>query len=250
MINQNNINGIVYKATSPSGKAYIGITITTLKERIRTHLRSVNKGSKNPFHEAIRKYKLKNIKWEIIDRTKTWDELCKLETRYIKLYDSYNNGYNLTLGGEGTFGLKYDEEWCIQNSKIRKQFFQNLDNRKMQSLANKRAHEENPNQAIEHSKFTRERYKKKLEREKTAKGMREYLSDPDNRRKHSIQRGAKPFLVYKDGKLIGEWLTQRECASALKLDFGHINSCLHGKRKTHGGYTFKYKEEDGTKYHH
>jgi len=236
------VNGIVYKATSPSGKVYIGITITTLKERIRTHLRGVEKGSKIPFHEAIRKYKLKNIKWEIIARAKTWDELCKLETKYIKLYDSYNNGYNLTLGGDGTFGLKHDEEWCIQNSEIRKIFFQDPNNRKMQSLANTKAHEENPNQAIEHSRFTRERYTRKSEREKTAEGMKRFLSDSANRKLHSIQRGANTFLVYKGGKFIGEWLTQRECARALNLDFGHINSCLHGKRKSHGGYTFKYKE--------
>ncbi len=125
------INGIVYKAISPSGKAYIGITVTTLKERIRMHLRAVKNGSKTPFHRAIEKYKLQNIKLDIIDHSKTWDELCRLEKKYIGQYDSYKKGYNLTLGGEGTFGLKHDEEWCLQNSKIRKSFFQNPDNRKM-----------------------------------------------------------------------------------------------------------------------
>ena len=245
MTNQEKINGIVYKATSPSEKVYIGITITTLKERKRIYLRSVKNGSEIPFHNAIRKYKMKNIKWGIIDKADTVWELCELEIKYyIEEHDSYNNGYNLTLGGEGTFGLKHDEGWCIRNSERRKKFFRDPNNRIKQSLVNKKAHEENPAQAFEHSKFMRKRYKKKSERGKAATGMREYLSYPDNRRKHSIQRGAKPFLVYKDGELIGEWLAQRECASALKLDFGHINSCLHGKRKTHGGYTFKYKEED------
>ena len=192
----NIVNGIVYKATSSSGKVYIGITITTLKERIRTHLRAVKKGSKIPFHEAIRKYKLKNIKLVIIDRAKTWDELCKLETKYIKLYDSYNNGYNLTLGGEGTFGLKYDEEWCIQNAKIRKNYFQDPDNRTLQSLANKRAHEENPNQAIEHSRFMRERYTRQSECEKTAEGMRRYLSDSVN---HRFSQSAKRHINITSG---------------------------------------------------
>jgi len=236
------IKGIVYKATSPSGKVYIGITVTTLKERIRIHLRSVRKDSRTPFHEAIRKYKSENINWEIIDRADKWNELCKLEKKYIKLYNSYKNGYNLTLGGEGTFGLKHDEEWCIQNSKIRKIFFQNPQNRKMQSLANKKAHEENPKQAIEHSSFMIERYKKECEREKTAEGMRKYLTNPHNRKIHSIQRGAKSFLVYKHEIFIGEWLTQRDCARDLDLDYAHINSCLHGKRMSHKGYVFKYKE--------
>jgi len=243
MANQKEINGIVYKATSPSGKVYIGITITPLIERKRTHLRAVEGGSELPFHNAIRKYKMKNIKWEILDSADSWNELCDLEMKYIDEFDSYHNGYNLTLGGEGTFGLIPSKEWCKQNSDIRKEFFRDPRNRVMQSLANKRAHEENPEQAIDHSKSMRERYKNKSEREKTADGMKKYLSDPDNRRKHSVQRGAKPFLVYKDGKLIGEWLTQRECARDLNLDFSHINRCLYGKRRSHGGYTFKYKHQ-------
>ena len=121
-------------------------------------------------------------------------------------------------------------------------FFQDPKNREMQSLANRRAHQENPNQAIKHSSFMKARYKKESEREKTAQGMREYLRDPINRKKHSIQRGAKPFLVYKNGILIGEWLTQRDCARDLNLDFAHISSCLHEKRVSHYGYTFKYKK--------
>jgi group I intron endonuclease len=242
MEHRKSINGIVYKATSPSGKVYIGITITTLKERIRIHVRSVNKGSRIIFHEALRKYKPENINWEIIDSANTWAELCELEKKYIKLHDSFNKGYNLTLGGEGTFGLKYDEEWCIKNSKIRKEFFQNPQNRKMQSLANIKSHQENPNQAIAHSSFMIKRYKNETEREKTAEGTRKFLADPINRKRHSIQRGARPFLVYKNCKFIGEWLTQRECARDLNLDFGHINSCLHGKRVSHCGYIFKYKE--------
>ena len=242
MKKEKSINGIVYKATSPSGKIYIGITITSLKERIRIHLRSLKKGSRTPFHDAIRKYNAKNICWEIIDRANDWKELCELEKKYIALYDSFKNGYNLTLGGEGTYGLKYDEEWCKKNSEIRKKFFENPENRRMQSLANKKAHQDNPKQAKEHSQFMLERYKKESEREKTAEEMRKYLSDPKNREIHSIQRGAKSFLVYKNEKFIGEWLTQRECARDLNLDFSHINSCLHGKRMSHKGYIFKYLE--------
>ncbi|MBN2029419.1 hypothetical protein JW824_04175 [bacterium] len=242
MEKKKSINGIVYKATSPSGKIYIGITITTLKERIRIHLRSVKKGSRTPFHDAIRKYDSKNISWEIIDRATEWKELCELEKKYIRFYDSFTNGYNLTLGGEGTYGLKYDEEWCKRNSEIRKKLFQNPENRRMQSLANKKAHQDNPEQAKEHSKFMLMRYNKESEREKTAEEMRKYLSDPQNRKIHSIQRGAKSFLVFKNEKYIGEWLTQRQCARYLNLDFSHINSCLHGKRNSHKGYIFKYTE--------
>ena len=110
------INGLVYKATSPSGKKYIGITITPLRERIRLHVKEANRGSHFPFHTAIRKYGAENIRWEIIDVATSWEDLCELERKYIAEYDSKNNGYNMTLGGEGTYGLKYDSEWCTANS--------------------------------------------------------------------------------------------------------------------------------------
>ncbi len=38
------------------------------------------------------------------------EELSEIEQQYIWLYDSYNNGYNLTLGGEGLGGIKFTEE--------------------------------------------------------------------------------------------------------------------------------------------
>ena len=109
-------------------------------------------------------------------------------------------------------------------------------------IENKSAHDENPDQAIQHSRFMKKRYTKEFERNKTAEGIKRFLSDSANRKVHSIQRGAKIFLGYKNGKCVGEWLTQRECARALNLDFAHINRCLHGKRRSHGGYTFKYKD--------
>lgn len=53
--------------------------------------------------------------------------------------------------------------------------------------------------------------------------------------------GAKEFQVFKNDRVIGEWLLQSECAKLLGLKQSHISSCLLGHRKSHGGYTFKYK---------
>ena len=77
------INGLVYKATSPSGKIYMGITITSLKERKRLHIKETNSGSRLPFHAAIRKYGADNILWEIIDTATSWEELCELERKHV-----------------------------------------------------------------------------------------------------------------------------------------------------------------------
>ena len=50
----------------------------------------------------------------------------------------------------------------------------------------------------------------------------------------------RKFDVHKDCKKIGEWISQNQCARDLNLSVSHINRCLHNKRKSHKGYTFKY----------
>jgi group I intron endonuclease len=237
------INGIVYKATSPSGKSYIGITQQTLQTRKLEHLRRSKSGSTKAFHNAIRKYGEENIKWEVIDKVDTWEKLEEIEMLYIQKFDTYRNGYNMTLGGDGTIGYKYSEEQVEANRKRRKEYFKNPKNIEKQSKANLLAHQRNPNQAKEHSKFQKKRFEDEKEREKVAEGMRKYLSEEERLRIHSIERGAKPFQVYKDGELIGEWLTQNQCARDLGVNVSHLNHCLHGKRKQHKGYKFKYKED-------
>lgn len=98
---------IVYKATSPSGKIYIGYTHYTLKDRIKLHFQEANKGTKRPFCNALRRYG-KSIKWEIVCTYQNEQYAFNRESYFIKLYDTYNSplGYNCTTGGQGNPGLK------------------------------------------------------------------------------------------------------------------------------------------------
>lgn len=96
---------IVYKATSPSGKVYIGITSEGLEIRKNKHYRDALKFDRK-FYKALRKYGSKVI-WETIDTASTWNEACNKEKLHIQKYDSFKNGYNSTLGGEGIYGLKH-----------------------------------------------------------------------------------------------------------------------------------------------
>lgn len=91
--------GLIYKATNiKTGKSYIGQTIGSLKDRIINHYSSAKRYDYK-FYRALKKYS-KNL-W-------AWDEICnnipeeclnKLEKDYIKIYNSYDNGYNSTKGG-------------------------------------------------------------------------------------------------------------------------------------------------------
>ena len=95
-------NYIVYQHTNLiNGKKYIGIT-----KRINPNLRWQNgKGySKQPkFYNAIQKYGWDNFSHEIIAQELTEIEAKELETHYIKIYNSIDNGYNILLEGISSY---------------------------------------------------------------------------------------------------------------------------------------------------
>ena len=106
------VDGIIYKVTClVNSKVYIGQTIYSLDRRRRCHLERLNKEVKyRPmFHKALLKHGIENFTWEIIERCETKLELDEMEFHYIMQYDSFKNGYNMTMGGEGTVGRKQTE---------------------------------------------------------------------------------------------------------------------------------------------
>ncbi|MGL5711393.1 MAG: NUMOD3 domain-containing DNA-binding protein [Paraclostridium sp.] len=109
---------IVYKYTFPNGKVYIGIT-NNEKERKYRHKIIHNKEGHSKYNllinKAFRKYGYDNVEYEVICRCRNYKTAKIMEMNYIKQYRSYanypnSNGYNLTLGGEGTLGFVYSEE--------------------------------------------------------------------------------------------------------------------------------------------
>ena len=234
-------SGIVYLISFPNGKKYVGITTNSLDERKSSHISHRNT-SALPVHQALKKY-LGTESWEIIGKATSWEALTRLEILKIEEYKSLTNleGYNLTIGGDGSSGYKHNDLQKRRNSDAKKIYFSKEENRNSQSIANQRAHSTKPHLATNHSELQRKRFESIELRNKVSIQVREYLSDPGNLIKHSKERGAKYFTVCKlDGTHIGKWLAQHECARDLELDVGKINMCLHGKRKTHAGYTFSF----------
>lgn len=103
----------VYKITNKiTGKVYIGITNQGAGTRYRHHWYEARIGEPAPIHRSMAKYGEENFTLEIIDFADTCDELKDKEKYWIKQYDSNNRekGYNLTEGGDGTFGRLHSEE--------------------------------------------------------------------------------------------------------------------------------------------
>lgn len=95
-------------------KYYIGQTRFTLNERaglngIRyTKDNEPGKKVTSKFANAIRKWGWDSFEGEILeDNISSQEELNKLEMFYIEKYDSFNNGYNSTKGGDGVTGCTH-----------------------------------------------------------------------------------------------------------------------------------------------
>lgn len=94
--------GIIYKIQNNiNGKIYIGQTIRSLKIRFQKHcnLSSLSVAESNmPIKKAIKKYGKQNF---TITEIESVDDslLNEREIFWIKYYDSFNNGYNATIGG-------------------------------------------------------------------------------------------------------------------------------------------------------
>jgi len=91
---------IVYQATNQlNGKRYIGVTKRGLRDRVKSHRSSANRGSDYLLHRALRKYGHENIKFEVLVDFQDdyelalayeWEMICK-----------HRPEYNLAAGGEG-----------------------------------------------------------------------------------------------------------------------------------------------------
>jgi hypothetical protein len=96
--------GIIYRILNlKNNKSYIGQTKHSLHERKLNHLahaRSFKRDTK--IIRALRKYSLESDwQWYIIHIVQNNENINDLEIKYIKEFDSYINGYNSTLGGQG-----------------------------------------------------------------------------------------------------------------------------------------------------
>lgn len=85
-----------------TGKRYIGQT-TNMSRRKSKHLLKLrnNEHVNEKLQNAFNKYGEDKFIFEVQEYDLTKDELNDLEKDKIKEYDSFYNGYNLTLGGDG-----------------------------------------------------------------------------------------------------------------------------------------------------
>lgn len=88
----------IYKITKKSdGKIYIGQS-NNIERRFKEH-KTKGKTSRIPLDVAIQKYGVEAFTYEVVEECSA-EQLNNREKYWIQYYDSYNNGYNCSIGGD------------------------------------------------------------------------------------------------------------------------------------------------------
>ena len=85
-----------------NGKRYIGQAVDyerRVKEHQSRYSKDNSKSTRSHFYRAIRKYGIENFTFSVLEECSI-KELNALEKKYIKEYDTFKNGYNMTEGGQ------------------------------------------------------------------------------------------------------------------------------------------------------
>lgn len=205
----------IYKITNQiNNKVYIGQTSLNPKIRWNQHITD-SKKEKNDhraLYSAFNKYGVENFSFEVIEETEKPNER---EQYWINFYNSCSDkGYNLTLGGEGSLKINYEE--------IRRIWKENGEC-EMQKLRELTGHD------IGH--------------------LKQILISLGEKPKscYEIQKskyGKKVLQFDKNNNFIAEYASVKEAERAMgRFTSTHITDVCNGKRKTAYQYIWKWKDQ-------
>lgn len=149
-----------------NGKKYIGKTVEKITRRFNRHKYKAKSNDRNHLHNAINKYGEENFVIYEIDKAENEQELNEKEMLWIKKYDTKNNGYNETDGGEGSSGRILSENTRKKISvSLSKKLEENSDYKEKISIATKKGMENwwnnlTEEEKIEHKEKLKNRPKK------------------------------------------------------------------------------------------
>ena len=96
--------GIYCITNNINGMKYVGQSVC-IETRFEQHIHSK---SNSEIHKAIEEYGVANFRFEVLLACSE-NELDEQEVKFIRLLDSYENGYNQTRGGQhSVFNIEYD----------------------------------------------------------------------------------------------------------------------------------------------
>lgn len=201
-------------------KKYIGITCQKPTQRWRS-----GKGYKiGAFKNAIDKYGWNNFNHIVLYEHLTKEDACLKEQELIKQYNTMDNnyGYNLCEGGNLTLGYHHTKDSKLKMSKSKKGMYDGKNNP---------MYGRSGILAPMYGKHLTEEHKRKISEAK--KGKANY---------HTKTLYKKVDQYDLDGNYIKTWESISSIEKELNIKGTHISRVCRGKRKTTGGYVFKYHQ--------
>ena len=218
-----NTNYCVYCHTNlTNGKKYVGITCKKPEVRWRNGARYDHNSY---FYRSIQQYGWDGFSHEILHTGLSHDAACELEKMYIRIWNLRNRdyGYNMTDGGEGCCGRVLSQ---LTKDKISAAH-------KGRGLGKKPSEEHKAK--ISQAMTGVPHPHKYGNRKPISEDVRKILSDA-----HKM-----PVDMYtKEGKYVRSFSCAAEGAEFVGLKTSSdINKCCTGKRKSAGGYTWRYPDD-------
>lgn len=99
-----------------NNKKYVGKTADTVEERFRQHKKDAckRKYENRPLYRAMNKYGIENFSIKEIEEC-SLENLSEREIYWINNLNTYKNGYNATIGGDGKILYDYNKILKIYN---------------------------------------------------------------------------------------------------------------------------------------
>ena len=227
---------IVYKHTCPNDKSYIGITCHKDPTRRwgKNGIAYINNGTQERFSRAIKKYGWDNITHEILECDLSYKNAQSKEKYYIKLYNSYDNGYNMTLGGEHSamLGKKHSDETKQKISKYFKGRF---------------VGELNPMYGVHDNHICDENGKlPKYIKDKLSVKAKERIKIPKERdrlQSYNVERMKSVYKYDLNGLFLLKYNSLNEASAYENISLAQISKTCNKELQTHG-FMFRFYGED------
>lgn len=249
---------VIYCITNlVNGKIYIGQTIyKNPNKRWTKHKYDTGVGSLCAIHMAMRKHGIDSFNFEVIDESASdLDELNDLESFYVSFYDTFKSrGYNMTSGGEST---EVSDETRNKISKGNTGKIKTLETREKIRQANigKKLSEETKKKISDavsgekngfygrkHSDETKEKLSEasrgntfRLGKKHTDETKLKMSESQFKSKYHKIA-----VLKIQEGVIVSEYKSINEAERQTGIDSSSISAVCKGKRKTAGGFKWRY----------
>lgn len=204
-------------------KVYVGKTNLEIKQRFKQHIQDCTRRceEKRPLYRAMLKYGTGHFSVYELEKV-TSEEASEREQYWINYFDSYHNGYNATLGGDGKCYLDYQEilrlcdETLLSQEEIAKKC--NCCTDSVRNIT--RQYRPNIN------------WHTRLVEWQISQGNMAFASTP--------VRCVETQELFISCTEAGKWLVEQGKIKSVKSGKNHISDVCQGNRKTVGGYHWEY----------